>query len=106
MALAFVMTLCLLVYKLAEVRVRQRLAETKQTVPDQARKPTVRPTLRWLFRYFEGIDLLHIAQPDGTHIIEILRLDTVHRLVFTPAGAYLRKLLYGPSRNSGMRGLA
>jgi peptidoglycan/LPS O-acetylase OafA/YrhL len=34
MALAFVMTLCLLVYKLVEVRVRQRLAETGQTVPD------------------------------------------------------------------------
>jgi transposase len=81
MALAFVMTLCLLVYKLAEVRVRQRLAETKQTVPDQTRKPTARPTLRWLFQYFEGIDLLHIAQPDGTSITEVLRLDTVHRLV-------------------------
>jgi transposase len=63
------------------VRVRQRLAETKQTVPDQARKPTARPALRWLFQYFEGIDLLHIAQPDGTRIIEILRLDTVHCLV-------------------------
>jgi hypothetical protein len=48
--------------------------------PDQARKPTA-PTLRWLFQYFEGIDLLHIAQPDGTRITEILRLDTVHRLV-------------------------
>jgi transposase len=81
MALAFVMTLRLLVYKLAELRVRQRLAETKQTVPDQARKPTTRPTLRWLLQYFEGIDLLHIAQPDGTRITEILRLDTVHRLV-------------------------
>ncbi len=50
MALAFVMTLCLLVYKLAEGRVRQRLAETQQTVPDQARKPTARPTLRWMFQ--------------------------------------------------------
>jgi transposase len=81
MALAFVMTLCLLVYKLAEVRVRQRLAETQQTVPDQARKPTARPTLRWLFQYFEGIDLLHIAQPNGSRVTEILRLDSVHRRV-------------------------
>jgi transposase len=81
MALAFVMTLCLLVYKLAEVRVRQRLAQTQQTVPDQARKLTARPTLRWLFQYFEGIDLLHIAQPDGSRVTEVLRLDKVHRLV-------------------------
>lgn len=86
MALAFVMTLCLLVYKLAEGRVRQRLVDTKQTVPDQARKPTARPTLRWLFQYFEGIDLLHIAQPDGSRVTEVLRLDTVHQRVFQLRG--------------------
>jgi transposase len=86
MALAFIMTVCLLVYKLAERRVRQRLAETGQTVPDQARKPTARPTLRWLFQYFEGIDLLHIVELDGTRVTEILRLDTVHRLVLQLLG--------------------
>jgi transposase len=89
MALAFVMTLCLLVYKLAEVRVRQRLAatgQTGQTVPDQARKPTARPTLRWLFQCFEGIDLLYIAQSDGTRTTQTLRLDTVHRLVLQLLG--------------------
>lgn len=52
MALSFIMTLCLLVYKLAEVRVRQGLAATRQTVPDQIRKPTARPTLRCLFQCF------------------------------------------------------
>jgi transposase len=81
MALAFVMTLCLLVYKLAEVRIRQRLAATGQAVPDQARKPTARPTLRWLFQCFEGIDLLHITQPDGSRSSQTLRLEKVHRLV-------------------------
>jgi transposase len=81
MALAFVMTLCLLVYKLAEVRLRQRLAQTGQTVPDQKGKPTARPTLRWLFQCFEGIDLLHIAHPDGSRVTEILRLDKVHRFI-------------------------
>lgn len=86
MALAFIMTVCLLVYKLAEARVRQRLAETGQTVPDQARKPTARPTLRWLFQYFEGIDLVHIAQPDRSRVTESLRLDTVHRLVLQLLG--------------------
>jgi transposase len=86
MALAFVMTLCLLVYKLAEVRVRQRLAETGQTVPDQVRKPTARPTLRWLFQCFEGIDLLHIRQPDGSRTTQTLRLEKLHRLVLQLLG--------------------
>jgi transposase len=86
MALAFIMTLCLLVYKLAEGRVRQRLAATGQTVPDQVRKPTARPTLRWLFQCFEGIDLLHIQRPDGSHATQTLRLDTAHRLVLQLLG--------------------
>jgi hypothetical protein len=51
---------------LAEGRVRQRLAATGQTVPDQVRKLTVRPTMRWLFLCFEGIDLHHTRLPDGS----------------------------------------
>jgi transposase len=86
MALAFIMTLCLLVYKLAEVRVRQQLAATGQTVPDQVRKPTARPTLRWLFQCFEGIDLHHTRHPDGTRSTEVLRLTKVHRLVLRLLG--------------------
>jgi len=86
MALAFVMTLCLLVYKLAEVRVRQQLAATGQTVPDQVRKPTARPTLRWLFQCFEGIDLHHTRAPDGSVATEVLRLSAVHRLVLRLLG--------------------
>jgi transposase len=81
MALACIMTRCLLVYKLAELRVRQRLAATGLTVPDQVRKPTARPTVRWLFQCFEGIDLLHISAPDGSRATEILRLNALHRRV-------------------------
>ena len=38
MATGFVMVLCLLVYRLAEHRLRQRLAETGATVPDQRKQ--------------------------------------------------------------------
>jgi transposase len=86
MAIAFVMVLCLLVYKLAEVRLRQRLATTGQTVPDQVRKPTARPTMRWLFQCFEGIDLHHTLLPDGSRWTEVLRLTDLHRLVLRLLG--------------------
>jgi transposase len=46
MALSFIMVLCLLIYRLAEFRLRFRLAETQQTIPDQVHKPTARPTMR------------------------------------------------------------
>ena len=60
MALSFIMVLCLLVYRLAEFRLRSRLEETQQTIPDQVHKPTARPTMRLVFQCFEGIELLHV----------------------------------------------
>jgi transposase len=87
MAIAFIMVLCLLVYKLAELRVRQRLASTGQTIPDQVRKPSARPTMRWLFQCFEGLDLHHTLRPDGTWETEILRLTDLHRQILRLLGA-------------------
>lgn len=45
MALSFLMVLCLLVYRLAEHRLRSQLLETQQTVSNQVNKPTDRPTM-------------------------------------------------------------
>jgi hypothetical protein len=42
------------------VLLRRQLVATEQTVPNQVNKPTNRPTMRWVFQCFEGIDLLHI----------------------------------------------
>jgi transposase len=49
------MVLCLLVYRLAEHRLRAQLAATGQTVLNQLKQPTDRPTMRWMFQCFEGI---------------------------------------------------
>src|SRR5439155_6301499 len=57
-ALSLIMVVCLLVYRLAEYRLRRRLVETKQTLPDQVHKPTARTTMRWVFQCFEGIEFL------------------------------------------------
>lgn len=57
-ALGFVMVVCLLVYRLAEHRLRKRLAESGQSIPDQVGKPSSKPTMRWIFQFFEGIDVL------------------------------------------------
>jgi transposase len=65
MALSLIMVLCLLVYRLAEWRLRQALAHTEQTVPNQLRQPTNRPTMRWIFECFEGIHLVTIRGPGG-----------------------------------------
>ena len=54
-ALAMVMVLCLLTYSIAEWKLRDRLKETCETVPDQKGKPIVRPTMKWVFYLFRGV---------------------------------------------------
>jgi transposase len=96
MALSFIMVLCLLVYRLAEFRIHSRLAETGQTIPDQVHKPTARPTMRWIFQCFEGIELLHV-QTTATSFVLVLRLQPVHRLILHLFGPLYEKLYFSSS---------
>jgi transposase len=85
-ALSLVMVLCLLVYRLAEHRLREQLAATEQTIPSQVNKPTTRPTMRWVFQCFEGVDLLHIRQGPDPTVAMILRLQPLHQQVLALLG--------------------
>jgi transposase len=84
-ALSFVMVLCLLVYRLAEHLLRRRLAATEQTVPNQITKPTNRPTMRWIFQCFEGIDLLHI-RIGSSFQTQVLGLKALHQQILRLLG--------------------
>ena len=56
MALTVVMGIALLIYSLAEEELRRTLKKLKGSVPDQKKKPTSRPTMRWIFQLMEGIN--------------------------------------------------
>lgn len=60
-ALLMVMMLSLLVYGIAERRMRNRLAEQQETVPNQINQPTQTPTLRWIFQLMGGISRIKIT---------------------------------------------
>ena len=59
-ALAMVMGLCLLVYTLGQRQLRQALALCEETIPNQLKKPTATPTLRWVFQCFQAVHLVHL----------------------------------------------
>lgn len=61
MALAMVMALCLLVYTLAQRKLRQALSEATTGIPNQLGKLTDRPTMRWVFQCFQSIHLVTVA---------------------------------------------
>ena len=59
--LLMVMTLALLVYSVTQRRLRQQLADQKETIPNQINQPTQRPTLRWVFQLLEGIHRVRVT---------------------------------------------
>lgn len=77
MAMIMIMGLCLLIYALAEWRIRQQLQERDETIPDQRGQPTQTPTMRRVAQMLEGVDLLLIRH--GSQIVEqqILKLTPV-----------------------------
>lgn len=59
--LLMVMTLALLVYSIAQRRIRQQLVQQKETIPNQIGHPTATPTLRWIFQLLEGINVVTVV---------------------------------------------
>lgn len=96
MALSLIMVLCLLIYRLAEFRLRSRLTETEQTIPDQVNKPTARPTMRWVFQCFEGVELLHLSTATSSRTL-VLRLQPVHQLILSLLGPFCAKFYLSSS---------
>jgi transposase len=86
MALIMIMVLSLLVYSLAEHKLRRKLVETGQSVPNQVGKQTQSPTMRWVFQFFEGIDLLLVSQNGKIVARRVLNLRQEHLTVLRLLG--------------------
>lgn len=56
--LLMVMTLSLMVYNIAQRRMRKELEKQQETIPNQIGKAIKNPTLRWVFQIFEGINFV------------------------------------------------
>ena len=51
MGLLFIMVLSLLVYAIAQRRLRNKLTEQDEALPNQIKLPSKQPTLRWVFQF-------------------------------------------------------
>jgi transposase len=61
-ALLMIMTLSLLVYSIAQRRMRASMEKANKTIPNQINIPTATPTLRWVFQCFEGINFVQTEE--------------------------------------------
>ncbi len=58
-ALMMVMTLCLMVYGISEYELHQSLAQKGETIPNQVKKQTHRPSLQWVYYLFRVVTEVH-----------------------------------------------
>jgi transposase len=65
--LLMVMTLALLVYSVAQRRLRAQLATHQETVPNHIKRPTTAPTLRWVFQLLEGLHRIRMTVQGQAH---------------------------------------
>ena len=86
-----VMGLALLIYSLAERKLRQALKEMNATVPDQRRKSTQKPTIRWVFQLFEGLDILLVRKNGQVMLRQLLNLRPAQQQVITLLGHQVQK---------------
>ena len=59
-AIAMIMGLCLLVYNLAQRKLRKQLETAQEGVRNQVKKLTNKPTMRWIFQMFQAVHLVRI----------------------------------------------
>lgn len=93
MALIMIMTLSLLVYSLAEQRIRAALKEQGAHIWDQKNKPTDNPTARWVFTIFEDVLLLYTHSDKGI-TVQAMNLRAEHEIVINSLGEHYRKMYF------------
>jgi transposase len=93
MALIMVMTLSLLVYSLAERKVRKSLKDMNLTIKSQVKKPTNNPTLRWVFQIFFYTPIITVELEDGTHMTHA-QLNEDQRIILKALGPNYEKCYF------------
>lgn len=88
-ALLFIMTLSLTVYAAIEYRIRQKLKENDETIPNQIGKEINNPSARWVFQSFNGIHVLY-----GFQKPVILNLKNINSKIIDLLGENFRKYYF------------
>jgi transposase len=96
--LLMVMTLSLLVYSVAQRRLRQELKRIQETLPNQIGIPTDTPTLRWLFQIMEGVHCVRITSQENQYLF-IEGLNDIRMKIIALFGSCVAKFYQPQSLN-------
>ena len=92
-ALSMIMVLTLMVYSVAEWKLRESLKETGETIPNQVKKQTQKPTLKWAFVLMRGITEVKV-EVDSKVITKIANMDEVKSKIIRLMGKSCEKYYF------------
>ena len=95
-ALMMVMALSLMIYNVAQFRIREKLRETNSTLPNQLDKPIQNPTLRWIFQIMEGICKVTLYIKDVFLKEQVTNLSEVRTAIIRLFGCTAMKIYSVP----------
>jgi transposase len=95
-ALMVVMTLCLMVYNIAQHRLREGLASSNETVAGPENRPVKNPTFNTVAKIFHGVSVVRIILDLAQNIVQVL-VSNVNAILRKIVGYFGKKamLIYG-----------
>ena len=90
-ALMMIMTLCLMVYSFAEYFLRQALESKDETLPLQTGRLSKKPSMKWIYRMFQGVHVLKLRLGSGIDTI-VLNLNDILRRIICYFGEFACKI--------------
>ncbi len=91
-SLGMIMVLCLLVFSVAQLKLRKALEEKKESIPNQLGKPTMKPTMRRVFQMFDGISLLIVLENELEKIVGVSNLTEIQKKILSLMGDDYEKM--------------
>jgi transposase len=79
-ALMMIMTLCLMVYALSQHAFRRALTAAQDTIPNQLKKETASPSMKWVYRLFHGVQVITLCLPEVSQEI-VINLKAVQKKI-------------------------
>ena len=92
-ALSMIMVLTLMVYSVAEWKLRKKLKETGESIPSQIKKQTQKPTLKWVFMLMRGITEVEVKTKSKAKI-QIANLDEIKEKLIRLMGKSCEKYYF------------
>jgi transposase len=91
-SLGMIMVLSLLVFSVAQFKLRKAIEEQKESIPNQLGKPTMKPTMRRVFQMFDGITVLIVLENEVEKIVGILNLTEIQKKILALMGEDYKKM--------------